>query len=234
VFRRFDRPVELAVTECKGTRSIGVYFGTGNTARPAALDNLELPQAEADIVTAVPTARTPARVRNHNVVGAFFDYGQWNTIATPSLANFQDVTPLNAAEPAQRFNTANDGWYWALNDDEQMLRDPLVFQSIAYFKTNTGLTQITTCRPGTTIDRVYAVNNCTSLPADPSHPTSGTAGREQWQGEQDVGGNVGLIIPPEGPPIVTVGDTSGASPASLVTPPRTTRTLQMLMRWRVF
>lgn len=245
VFRRFDRPVDLVISQCKGNRSIGVYFGTGNTSRPAQLDNLELPASQAASITAVPGARQPTRVVNHNIVGAFFDSGQWDDdLPPPTLSNFQDVTPLNATEFPQPFLTANEGWYFALNDDEQMLRDPLVFQGVAFYKTNQGIVQTTTCRPGRTRDRVYAVNNCTSLPAERRNylnaagnnitPTTEMGGRMQWSGEQDIGGNLLLYVPPEGPPIVSVSDTSGGSRANIVIPPRNARSLELLWRWRVF
>lgn len=235
--RRFDRPVSVVLSQCRGNRSVGIYFGTGNTARPAALDNLDGDMA--DTVTLPPNtslSNNENRVANHDVVGVFFDSGQWNTGASRTLGELQDITPVNASETARLFNIANDGWYWALNDDEQMLRDPLVFQGIAYFKTNAGdpLNATTTCRPGVTRDRVYAVDNCTSAPSDPNGAGVGTGvSREAWAGNQDVGGNLMLYTPPEGPPIVSVGDVSGASPANVITPRLNARPLQMKLWWRV-
>lgn len=247
-YRHFDRPVDLVLSQCRGNRSIGVYFGTGNTARPSALDNLEIPVGQADAVTLANSSliRNVARVRNHNVMGTFFDSGQWNAGASRTLADFQDVTPANLTEFPVPYNRANDGWFWALRDDEQMLRDPLVFQGAAYFKTNQGITAVTTCKPGTTTDRVYAVDNCTSLPSLRTNyldnngnnitPTTGTAGREVWVGQQDIGGNLLLYTPKDGPPIVSVGDTSApvGSSGNLIPPKANVRTLEMLMRWRVF
>jgi hypothetical protein len=236
--RRFDRPVSVVVSQCRGDRSVGLYFGTGNTARPAALDNLD--GQDAAFVTMPPASTiigNRARVRNHDVVGVFFDSGQWNTGASRTLADLQNITPNTAVEPAQLYNIGYDGWFWALNDDEQMLRDPLVFQGIAYFKTNAGdpSNATTICRPGVTIDRVYAVDNCTSAPSDPSGPGVGTGvSREAWSGSQDIGGNMMVYTPKEGPPIVSVVDvTNGSAPANVITPRINARSLQMQMWWRL-
>ncbi|MCK6545824.1 hypothetical protein L6R52_08145 [Myxococcota bacterium] len=239
-FRKFDRAVELTVSTCKGGRAVGVYFGTGNTSRPGAMDNLM-----------GPTRNTVQAVHlGSDMIGAWFDDGSWDTGNSRSIADFKNVTPNRAFEtvdPATTFTSADAqmGWYIALRaaapaaatpiGGEQMLRDPLVFDGVAYYKTNQATQAATTCLPGRTLDRIYAVNACSSAPADPSGANAGAgtaADREAWSGDTAVGGGIFLYTPRTGQPILSHGDFSNQTAAQLIPPRPNARQIRMFLWWR--
>lgn len=229
-FRHFDRPVDLTITTCRGGRAIGVYWGTGNTARPGLLnDNLMGPTR----VTA------QGGLIGRDVMGVWFDDGTWDTGATRGMAQFQDLTgAVGGAPPA--FDPTRPGWYVVLSQNEQMLREPLVFEGVAYFKTNQALSAGTTCSPGRSIDRVYAMSACNARPAVPGAAGGGGGGggtgttndRVVWSNDTAIGSNVFIYTPTDGAPIVGSGDFSEQRTANLVPPRPNSRALQMYLWWR--
>ncbi|MGF1510936.1 MAG: hypothetical protein ACFB9M_15695 [Myxococcota bacterium] len=230
--RRIDRPVDIFVTGCRGGRSIGVSFGSGNLHRPAAIDDLE--GAE------IATEHYPGR----DVIGTIFDDGftvsslpnpirleeggpsesrlvdtgsgpQTVLVANGSCdgACLTDVTDTFRAD----INTSNyRGYFFALLDNERMLRDPLTVDGITFFKSFRPLTESTSCEAAIGRDTAYAVTHCTAEPAPANQdrtstdPMTGNAYMDQrvaaHNGDRgSIGGNFFVLTPPQGAPIVSAG-----------------------------
>jgi hypothetical protein len=93
-----------------------------------------------------------------------------------------------------------------------MLREPLVFESVAYFKTFQPVHVGGECDRTTGTDRIYAVNNCTAAPI----VGTTTADREVWRGNTDVGGNLLLLTPQDSAPFVSAANMGTSERAALV------------------
>lgn len=234
-YRRIDRPVDLAISQCTGGRSVAVYFGTGNTARPGARDDLTGPN-----IGAIQGGTGPGERAGLNVVGVWFDNGSRNTSATPlTLADLMDLTPGNLGDQPLTFprGSTRPGWFIALRSYEQMLRDPLVFLGTAFYKTNLSTRQAAACQTAQTHDYIYAVNNCTAAPSQPS-PAFGGSGiardRIVWDAETDVGGNIMLFGSRDTATFASpgVGPSSVSTRASLVNGQASQRALRMYLWWR--
>ena len=185
----FVRP-EIVVSTCNGSRSVGVYFGTGNLQRPALLDNLEDP-AVADL----GSASAVSGIRN--VFGVVWDRpGLPNNLGLEDLENV--TTVLEVADP--RAGNGQNGWYIEVPEDAKVLREPVVLDSVAFFKAYQPLTSATECLSATGRETVYAVNNCTAFPASDGGngvyevDSGGNGGdRVVQQRDADVGGEF-LVI----------------------------------------
>jgi len=192
VFRRLD----LVSSSCPGRKVTGVYFGTGNVQRPVAQDELA----------------NPTFSNGRDVVGVVWDSPALPT--TLGLSNLADVTSLVQVDP----RVSTNGWYWALSDDEKMLRDPLVFDGIAYFKTFRPTGAALECARSAGIDTIYAVDNCSAKPALEGSTTGyQVADRAIWSGNTDIGGNMMLYTPRTGAPMVSALNLARKENAALVT-----------------
>lgn len=210
-YRKVFRRLDLVPSSCPGKRVTGVYFGTGNVQRPTATDEL---------------ANTTLTVGGRDVVGVVWDSSTLPTGA--SLAQLTDVTSAVSSDP----RAANKhGWYWSLTANERMLRDPLVFDGVAYFKTFRAVNAAHECTNSTGVDTVYAVDNCTAEPVIEG-PVAGMQleDRVAWDGNTDVGGNLMLITTKTGQPLVTVGNLSRAEAAQIV--PEDRGRVPRIFHWR--
>ena len=121
-YRKIFRRLDLVVSTCPGQRAIGVYFGSGNIQRPAAEDALQ----DSDV------RRFSGSVygADREVVGVV-----WHTATVPNDVNLSDLVNITNIfkidEPSHPDNQR--GWYLELAQQERMLRDPLVFDSVAFF-----------------------------------------------------------------------------------------------------
>ena len=178
---------------------LGIYFGTGNLQRPAAFDELQ----------------NNALNSGRDIVGVVWD--------SPTLPANADITKLDnatnktAVDAKNLAKTNKHGWYFELRKNERMLRDPLVLEGLAYFKTYEPLVAAAECTAASGQDRVYVVDNC-SAEAFLDRSGNGvkeTGERSAWEGTDEIGGNLLLITPPDGPPIVSHGSLSNSEPAKL-------------------
>ncbi len=198
-FRKVFRRLEIVASTCPGKRVVGVYFGTGNLQRPAALDELE----DASLTN------------GRDVVGVV-----WDSAALPTkadLTHLADATNTPAVDPKSISKQNKHGWYFQLRDNERMLRDPLVLEGLAYYKTYEPTTSATECSVARGKDRVYVVDNC-SAEAFLDRNGNGVkepGERSAWEGNDEIGGNLLLITPADGPPIVSHGSLGASQSAKL-------------------
>src|SRR5262249_32850117 len=147
--------------------SVGVYFGTGNLQRPGAIDNLG-DSAEVSGTSSNPTS-------DRNIYGVVWDGPNYcsslvSAGCTNGSATLDDLFPVEGQSlleiPQTSLTTgkAVNGWYIELNNREGMYRNPVVFQGVAYYKTYQLVTPASECASAVGLDRVYAVDNCTTRP----------------------------------------------------------------------
>lgn len=215
-FRKIMRRMDIVATSCPGTRAVGIYFGTGNEQRPQARDEL------AD--TALNNGR--------DIVGVVWDDGSLNEARITNLANVS--TTLYGATNAQALWIAGSrGWYMELGVQERMLRDPVVFEGVAYFKTRQPTVAATECVEGDGLDRVYAVDNCNGdaiRDASGDGLTTNAADRQVWSGTTDIGGNLLIFTPKNDAPIISVAPTDENTNARLN--PTRVRNVPRIFQWR--
>lgn len=195
-FRKIHRKLDLVSSTCPGKRVVGVYFGTGNTQRPAARDELESRSLNS----------------GRDIVGVVWDRPGVENLEIDDL---EDTTAAVSLDPRQIAANRKHGWYWQLADDERMLRDPLVFEGTAYFKTYRPVRSAAECSRSFGADAIYAVDNCSAAPAVDADNDGAltTADRRAWTGNTDVGGNLLVVTPKDGAPIVSHANLSSSDEA---------------------
>lgn len=202
IFRRLD----IVASTCPGRRVYGVYFGTGDVQRPLA---------RSGAANAADAYLGDARIGSRDIMGVVYDDGSIGgaTTITPRTAGFYDVTADDSASRAE----APLGWFIRLGASEKMLRDPLVFQNVAYFKTFEPGAAATECAAGSGIDRVYAVNSCTAEAVFDVNADSALRPNDRVtaRGSEDIGPDPFIVTPPDGPPIVVASGPRGATDAGL-------------------
>lgn len=218
-YRKIFTKLELVVSACPGTRARGIYFGSGNIQRPAATDNLTDP----DVSDFSGSAHSPGR----EVVGVV-----WDTPLLGSGASLDDLTnvtdQVSVGDPTASGNQA--GWFIELDEDERMLRDPLVFDGVAYFDVYRPLQAATECISASGESRTLFMDNCTAEPLDTSG--GGTPDEQRTTAvrtDSTIGGGF-LVLTPQGEtPIVTLGQ-NGDGAAAL--PGHGNRKSLRLFLWR--
>jgi hypothetical protein len=197
--RRMFRKVDLVLSACPQRPVMGLYFGTGDVQHPLANDQLS------------DTGITNGR----DIAGVVWDFDGLPSDLTDR--NLFDATGSNGIDPAKVLSSNAYGWFIALRDGERVLRDPLVFDQVAYFKTYEPTSAATECGGAAGVDRVYAVDSCTTrsvidVDADGVRELSD---REAWTGATDVGGGIFYYAPKDAPPIVSHADLSKEQKADL-------------------
>lgn len=221
-YRKVFTQLDLVPSTCPGRRAVGVYFGTGNIQRPAATDALEDPS-----VTGLPNS---VYGTSRDVVGVV-----WDTPNLPSNAGLEDlynVTDVAAiADPSDP--AYDDGWFIELDENERMLRDPLVFDTLAYFDVYRPVQGPTECVSAIGQSRTLVMDNCTAegfgdTYANPTTPMEArTAARRI---DSTIGGGFAFVAPNDGPAFLTLGLDS-TSKARL--PARQDRRPMRLYLWRL-
>ncbi len=199
IFSRLDVVESL----CPGEPVVGVYFGTGNVQRPLASDELE----------------DGSVTNGRDIVGVLWDNGNLGDDLTQD--DFVDVSSSAAIDPVSIYGSGYVGWLLYLNERERMLRDPLVVDGIAYFKTFQPHSEVSACSLTVGQDRIYAVNNCTAAAVAQSSSVGGDD-RVAWSGTSVMATALTLLAPKNGTPFVVHGDMMSTQQAS-VAPPRSTR-----------
>ncbi len=231
-FRRIETKVDLFLTSCQGSRAVGVSFGSGNKNRPGAIDDLLRP-------TTAPSVTNYYEGRD--VVGTFFDTGidtevRLNVGASPDntcggdcLVDATNLREINPKAPNFR------GFFFALNDDERMIRDSLTLSGITFYKTFEVTTAASICEPGSGLDRVYALDNCTAEPnaANGSSTSSDPAeARTAYEEVGTGGGELFVVTPESGSPIVSSGSFGGGKQRADLLQSRRTRGYRTLFLYQ--
>lgn len=197
IFRRLD----LVLSSCPGQRAVGVYFGTGNIQRPTSKSELT----------------DPAITNGRDMIGVV-----WDVAGLPeglSEGDLEDVTDGgNGKNAIELLAEGKYGWSISLDPNERMLRDPLVFDRVAYFKTFEPTDEAEECGGSAGIDRIYAVDNCDGGPTrdvDGDGVLDAATEREVWSGETEVGGGLFFYTPKDSPVVVSHADISSQQPAQL-------------------
>lgn len=237
-YRKIFTKLDLVLSTCNGSRSIGVYFGTGNLQRAGASDNLQNPAL---------LSGTPANPPNsgRNVFGVVWDSPSYCQSAigagcihgTATLDDLFDASNVAQIDQSQlATGKAVNGWYLELFENEGMYRNPVVLNGVAYFKTYQVQTAATECVSAVGLDRVYALNSCTTQAAVPNPATAGqppsTADRQAWQGQSDIGGGLLLLTPKNGDIIVSAGSGVKSDPAKVIPGPQRPRAMRVFSWWR--
>lgn len=142
-FRKIQTRVDLVRSRCTGVNAVQVVFGTGDQQNPV---------------------RTGQLGGDRNIFGVIWDD---NTLgAGTTLANLVDATATPVLDP-KNLGAGMKGWYVRLGADEQILRNPLVFGQVAYFKSYIpgALGQcpdLSNPNAGSGSANFYAVDSCTS------------------------------------------------------------------------
>lgn len=196
IFRRLD----IVASTCPGQRVYAVYFGTGDVQRPLARAANSGPQEERYLRNAslAPNGR--------DIMGVIYDYGSTRHV-TQQTTNFFNATSVNTVPQIG----SQVGWYVELAASEKMLRDPLVFQNVAYFKTFQPGNAATECEAGSGTDRTYAMNSCNAEAiVDANNNRSLTFDeRVTSSGSEDIGPDPFVLTPPGAPPIVVASGPMG-------------------------
>jgi len=221
-FRKMFRRLDIVASRCPGKKVVGVYWGTGNLQRPAAED--ELAGAPTNVGTAA----------GRDVVGVIWDDGTIGNGTPLTLNDLEDLTSVASKDAKQIFADGNYGWFFQLGEDERMLRNPLVFQGIAFFKTFVTSTPAAECVNAAGIDTVYAVDNCSAeaIVDGDANDILTVGERVAHQSTPDLGGDLVVLTPKDGAPIVTHGDLTAVQQASIV-PTSGTRRIPYMFHWRI-
>lgn len=222
--RRIERPLDIFVTGCAGGKQIGIGFGSGNLSRPAATNDL----TDAAKVTAehpgfdvvgqildagftIDNFTKPLRLDASNAVAVD---GQGREVAL-NTCNGECLTDVTNADLADLDAAGFRGFFFRLEVDERMLRDPLTVLGTTFFKTYKPTRAATACDPAIGRDTIYAMNVCSAEPLLGSGATADSgndyqnARKAQDNESGSIGGNIQVFTPAKGE--LMVADTSMGS-----------------------
>ncbi len=223
-YRKIFTRLELVLSRCNGSRSIGVYFGTGNIQRAGSQSVLSDPS-----LVRVPGtgASIPGFSADGDVIGVVWDSP--NLPRPPdglSLADLENVTAITEITNPTAGNAQN-GYFIELSlNGGKALRNPVVFDGVASFKVYQPLTPGTECISATGEDQVYQFDNCTAAPIVGNN----TSDRLTWFGQTDIGGGLLVFTPPNGDTFVSTGDRQTSTDARLAGRPN--QRAMRLYLWR--
>lgn len=198
--RKIFRKLDLVLSACPGKRVLGIYFGTGDQQRPLAKDELQKNQI----------------TNGRDLIGVLWDHD-----ALPSGLTQTGLLDITARQdrtaPDILVKEKKHGWFIQLEPNERMLRDPLVFDGVAYYKTYEPVQLAVECGGGSGIDRIYAVSNCNGAPVTDINGNGSLtlSERKVWNGETEIGGGLFFFTPRDSPVLVSHADLSQQQSASL-------------------
>ena len=198
--RKIFRKLDIALSSCPGQPVVGIYFGTGDQQRPLAKDEL------------TDTSITNGR----DLIGVLWDHPALPAGMTQT--GLLDITNRQDRTAAEIFNTEKKhGWYISLSPNERMLRDPLVFDGVGFYKTYEPTQTPAECGGGSGIDRIYALDNCNGAPTQDvnGNGTLTLSERKVWNGETEIGGGLFFFTPRDSPVLVSHADLSKQQKANL-------------------
>jgi hypothetical protein len=220
--RRIFTRLELVLSTCNGNRAVGVYFGTGNLQRPAMFDNFTNPAPATFPGMTAPAAKPT------DLIGVVWDHYNLPQDAGPE--NLTNITSVVQADP--RAGNGVNGWIIELGPEEKMLRDPVVLDGVAYFKTYEPRTAASECVSADGVEFIYAMDNCTGRPLADANGNGGIDVFDRTVGgaTNDIGGDLLLFTPPDGDAFVSNADLTVQAKANL--PSKGTKRQMRIFLWR--
>lgn len=221
-YRKIFTPVEVVISTCTGRRALGVYFGTGNLQRPAAI-----PSDTPRPTDPPPNLEIGPGVFGFDIMGVVWDStdipaGGWAytelQVVTPTILEIDTTTGLG-----QR------GFYMALEQDEKILRPPLVFDGVAFFQSYRPTQAATECRDAVGRSRTYAFDNCTAAPALSTAPAGLPVRAVTENPSSTIGGDITAVIG-AGETFIFGGDSRIGARANIA-PPRPQGHVRLFL-WR--
>ena len=211
--RKIFRKLDLVSSLCSGKLVTGVYFGTGDIQRPTSKDELQ----------------DPSMTNGRDIIGVLWDDGALPADLTQS--DLKELTNTTGLTAQQIVASGKQGWFISLGTNERMLRDPLIFDRVAFYKTYEPTQGAVECGGGSGVDRIYAINSCdgSSVNDANSDGSRTISEREVWNGETEVGGGLFFFTPKDSPVLVSHADITKRQNAVL-NPRRRTR--PGLFLWR--
>ena len=230
-YRKIYRRLELVLSRCNGSRSLGVVFGTGNLQRAADMETL----TDSGVVRVPGTGYTNAGTSlDFDVVGVVWDSPNLESPAQGlSLAELENVTnTIEIANPT--VGNAVNGYFIEIAG-AKMLREPVVLDNVVTLKVNAPVREATECLSGQSVDEIMQFDLCDAAPVADGIDFGDTVGdstldRITWQGSTDIGGGLLVFTPPNGEAFVSVADTSVSAQAAL--PGRGNRRPMRVYLWR--
>jgi hypothetical protein len=223
--RRIERPLDIFVTGCAGGKQIGIGFGTGNLSRPSATDDLD---GAVKVTNQYPGFDVVGQILDNGLTIANFTNGPLRLDASTAVTldgqgrevagntcGGECLTDVTNADLADLDASIYRGFFFRLQDDEKMLRDPLTVLGTTFFKTYRPIKAATACDPAIGRDTIYGVTTCAAegLAASGATRSSGDAkldARKLQDNESgSIGGNIQVFTPAKGELIVA--DTSMGS-----------------------
>lgn len=204
-YRKIFRHLDLVLTACPGKRVVGIHFGTGNVQRPLSKTDLQ----DSNITN------------GQDIIGLFWDELDLPKAALTEKSGLRDVTDTLNLKARDIYGPANDrrhGWYVRLeHSSERMLRDPFVFDGVAYYKTYQPITIASECGAGSGLDRIYAVDNCSGAPEKDTDEDGDTEKNDRmvWSGNTEIGSNILFTAPKNAPVLISHGNLAVQEKASL-------------------
>ena len=232
-YRKIFTRLELVLSRCNGSRSVGVYFGTGNIQRSGSQSVLSNPA-----LVRVPGSGTtaPLPTQDGDVIGVVWDSP--NLPRPPvglGLADLENVTSAVQIANPTAGNAAN-GYFIELGFyGEKSLRNPVVLDGVATFKVYEPLQQATECVSAIGGDVVYQFDNCDAAPLIDTYDIGSVVGdtvadRITWFGRTDIGGGLLVFTPASGDAFVSTADINNSTSARLAARPN--RRAMRLYLWR--
>ena len=211
-YRKIYRRLELVLSRCNGSRSIGVVFGTGNIQRVVDVNG-----GMTD-PTIARTSNSAIYNDDGNVIGVVWDSANLPSPATGlSLADLQNVSDVVEIVNPTVGNAANG--YFIEFGTAGMYRDPLVLDGVATFKMRSPLQPATECISATGQDFLMQFDFCNAAPIvdtfDSGTEIDSTSDRLTWTGSTDIGGNLLVFAPPNEAPFIATPWTPNVEAARL-------------------
>lgn len=230
-YRKIFTRLDIVLSTCTGRRSVGVYFGTGNLQRPAAIP--EGANAPADVLRNLqdPNITDFENVSsNADVTGVV-----WAANAPPggyTLDELLNVTGIPEIDPT--LAAAQAGFFIELAPEEKVLRSPLVFQGVANIQTYLPISAARECDDAVGRSYLYQFDNCTAAPVAIGAELAGD--RKKLINEKSyIGGNLLVVTDQDQKPVTLSGDAVKgqlASVNSLIDAERTNRGSRLFL-WRI-
>lgn len=197
--RKLFTRLDLVQSRCPGPDVVGIYFGTGDLQRPSDMDLLD----------------DPSLNDGHDLVGVLWDDGKLPEGLTQS--DLADATNEDLIDPRKVYRDGQFGWAIRLREEERVLREPLVAEGVAFFKTFTPVPASEECANSSGVDRVYSMNNCS---AEAARDVDGNGqltkeDRESWSGNTEGGADLFVYTPKETGMVISHGDITRRQRAEL-------------------
>lgn len=216
-YRKMFAKPDIVISTCTGRRAIGVYFGTGNLQRPAAIVSPTRPAgvAQPNLQDGRVT-RFGSLTSSHeaDVLGVV-----WDVPGIPAGGfTLQDLTNVTAqldVDPTG--GTAQNGFFIELDEDEKMIRNPLVLDGVAFFQTYEPTIASTECDDASGQSFAYAFDNCTAAPVR-ANATSPSDRKTLLNPDSLIGGQTSVVVTDPkngGETIVLGGDAAVGANADL-------------------